>query len=122
MKRNFTDRIFGGVCGGLGATLRINSWLIRAAFVLLTILTMGAFALLYLILWWLLPQESLVIPRTGNFGRSLLALALIVLVAGGYALRWIQPALLTTAAGQDLYWPALLLLTSVVFTLRQVRG
>lgn len=120
MNRSFTDRVLGGVCGGLGAVLRINAWWIRAAFVLLALVTTGAFALLYIILWWILPQETLVGRRRGGSGRLLLVMLLIVATAVGWLVAqgggWIGPT------GQDLYWPALLLLAGLVFFFRQVRA
>jgi phage shock protein PspC (stress-responsive transcriptional regulator) len=42
MYRSFTDRVFGGVCGGLAAILPINAWVFRAAFIVLSIMTVGA--------------------------------------------------------------------------------
>jgi phage shock protein C len=46
--------MIGGVCGGLGAYLGIDSMLIRLFFVLLT-LGHGAGIMIYLLLWILLP-------------------------------------------------------------------
>lgn len=120
MYRSFTDRVFGGVCGGLGAVLRINAWWIRAAFVLLALLTSGAFALLYVILWWMLPQETLVGRRRGGSGRLLLVLLLVVATAAGWLASYSGG--LRGPDGQDLFWPVLLLVAGSVFFLRQVRA
>jgi phage shock protein PspC (stress-responsive transcriptional regulator) len=120
MNRSFTDRVLGGVCGGLGAVLHINAWWIRAAFVLLAIVTTGAFALLYLILWWMLPQETLVARRRRGSGRLLLITLLIVATAVGWLIA--QGGGLVGPTGHNLYWPALLLLAGIVFFLRQVRA
>src|ERR1041384_5468885 len=65
MYRSFTDRVLGGVCGGLAAVFPINAWVFRAAFMVLSIVTSGAFAALYILLWWFVPQESLVGRRGG---------------------------------------------------------
>jgi len=120
MYRSFTDRVFGGVCGGLGAALRVNAWWIRVAFALLALVTTGAFVLLYVILWWMLPQETLVGRRRGGSGRLLLVTLLVVATAVGWVLS--QSGGLTGPTGQDLYGPALLLLAGVIFFFRQVRA
>jgi phage shock protein PspC (stress-responsive transcriptional regulator) len=52
--RNPDDRILGGVCGGLGSYFNVQSNWIRLAFVLAFIFA-GTGALLYIILWALIP-------------------------------------------------------------------
>ena len=54
--RSRQDRMIGGVCGGLGEYFRISSTFIRAAF-LIALLVVGQGVLLYLILWWIIPEE-----------------------------------------------------------------
>ncbi len=120
MYRSFTDRVLGGVCGGLGAVLPVNAWWIRALFVLLALVTTGAFALLYVILWWMLPQETLVGRRRGGSGRLLLITLLVVATVVGWLLS--QSGGLTGPTGQDLYWPILLLFAGAIFFFRQVRA
>jgi len=119
MYRSFTDRVLGGVCGGLGDVLHVNAWWFRAAFVVLTIITTGAFALLYLILWWMLPQESLVGRRRRGSGRLLVVIILVAATLAGW-LAAINGGL-RGPSGQDLYWPGLILVAGAVFFLRQVR-
>jgi len=58
MLRSWSDRIFGGVCGGLASSTPLPSHLWRLIFILLTLITLGVGALIYVIWWWLLPQES----------------------------------------------------------------
>jgi phage shock protein PspC (stress-responsive transcriptional regulator) len=120
MYRSFTDRVLGGVCGGLGAVLRVNAWWLRAVFVGLALLTSGAFALLYVILWWMLPQESLVGRRRGGSGRLLLVTILIAVTAAGWFAS--NNGGLRGPTGQDLFSPAMFLLAGSVFFLRQVRA
>ncbi len=55
--RSRTDRMVGGVCGGLGAYLSIDPMFIRLFFVLLA-LGQGAGVLIYVILWFVLPAED----------------------------------------------------------------
>lgn len=120
MYRSFTDRVFGGVCGGLGAVLRVNPWWFRAVFVALALVTSGAFALHYVILWWALPQESLVGRRRGGSGRLLL----VIILTAATTVGWLASASggLRGPTGQDLFWPGLLLIAGSVFFLRQVRA
>lgn len=56
LRRSTTDRVIGGVAGGLGRYLGIDPLIIRVAFVLLA-LTGGSGVLLYLIGWIAIPEE-----------------------------------------------------------------
>lgn len=120
MYRSFTDRVLGGVCGGLGALLPVNSWWFRAAFVALALLTGGAFAALYLLLWWLLPQDSPLNRRRGSAWRLLLVVALALATGAAWAAH--VGGSLKSPTGQDIFWPGMLLALSAVFFLRQLRG
>jgi len=57
LTRSRTDRVVGGVCGGLGAYLKVDPLLVRLFFVLLA-LGDGIGVLLYLLLWILVPAEG----------------------------------------------------------------
>lgn len=118
MIRSFTDRVLGGVCGGLSAALPVNAWVLRGLFVALTLLSLGAFAALYLLLWWLAPQESLLRPNTRGL-PLVIVLLLTLLVAAAWAGRWF--GLLRGPTGLDIAYPALLLLLSLVLVARQLR-
>ena len=56
LARSRTDRVFGGVCGGLGKNTDLPSWAWRVIFCL-TLLYFGAGLLIYILLWIFLPQE-----------------------------------------------------------------
>lgn len=119
MYRSFTDRIFGGVCGGLGIILPLSAWTFRIAFIILSVVTVGAFAALYLLLWWIIPQESLTERRRGGSGRLLL----VVVLAVAMLLAWLGSVTgnLTTATGQNLLWPIIITVMGVTLFLKQVR-
>ena len=55
--RSSTDRMIGGVCGGLANYLGVDPTLVRIAFVLL-VLAAGVSPLVYLILWVAIPSET----------------------------------------------------------------
>ncbi len=55
--RNADDTILGGVCSGLGATLGVDKVWIRLAFAC-SILLLGTGALLYIILWIIIPEAK----------------------------------------------------------------
>lgn len=119
MLRSFTDRVFGGVCGGLAAVLHINSWVVRLVFAVLTLLSLGAFAVVYVLLWWLAPQESLAGRRTRPLSLGVVILLIALAAAGWYAR---DAGLLRAPTGADLFWPGAAALLAIVFALRQVGG
>jgi phage shock protein C len=55
-RRSSTDRWIGGVCGGLGKSTGVESWVWR---LILTVLMLfgGTGALLYILLWIFVPAE-----------------------------------------------------------------
>jgi phage shock protein C len=57
LTRSRTDRIIGGVCGGLGKHTDLPSWAWRVIFCL-TLLYFGAGVLIYILLWIFLPEET----------------------------------------------------------------
>ena len=56
LKRSRNDRVFGGVCGGLGAHTGVPAWAWRAMF-FLTALSLGFGIIAYLALWLFIPLE-----------------------------------------------------------------
>jgi phage shock protein C len=55
-RRSRTDRVLGGVCGGLGRATGVESWVWRLIFVAL-FLCVGAGLLAYVLLWIFVPSE-----------------------------------------------------------------
>ena len=56
LRRSGTDRMLGGVCGGLAQSLGADAALLRVLVVALTLITGGAAALVYLAAWVLAPE------------------------------------------------------------------
>jgi phage shock protein C len=67
LSRSRTDRFIGGVCGGLGKYLGIDSTVIRLIFLVL-LFGNGIGLLLYIILWILLPAEGEAAPSSASVG------------------------------------------------------
>jgi phage shock protein PspC (stress-responsive transcriptional regulator) len=57
--RDEADKILGGVCGGIGNYLRIDTSLVRILFAIITFGGFGAGILLYILMWIILPSRSL---------------------------------------------------------------
>ena len=57
LRRSRSERWLGGVCGGLARTTGVESWIWRLLFALLTLFG-GAGALVYLLLWLVVPLED----------------------------------------------------------------
>jgi phage shock protein PspC (stress-responsive transcriptional regulator) len=118
MQRSFDDRVLGGVCAGLAASLHVNAWLVRIMFVVLAFASLGAVLAAYLMLWWLVPQQSSVLPRR----RLPLAFALLILLAAIVLWALNLTGQLISSDGVSLYLPILLVVLTGVFFLRQWGG
>lgn len=117
MRRSFSDRLLAGVCGGLAASLRMNAWLVRVLFALLTLASLGIFGLLYVLLWWLVPLESPIEQRRG------LPLLLALLLIAGAVAAWVarDQGVIASPDGVPLFWQGAALVMAGVFFLRQLR-
>jgi len=56
--RSKTERMLGGVCGGLGEHLNVDPTVIRLLWVLVTLISLGSGLLIYLIAWIIVPEEG----------------------------------------------------------------
>jgi phage shock protein C len=56
LRRSRSDRMLGGVCGGLAESLGADAALLRVLVIALTLITGGAAALVYLAAWVLAPE------------------------------------------------------------------
>ena len=115
MKRLLENRIFGGVCSGLDAVTPINVWLWRIIWIALTLVTGGVAGLLYIMWWWLLPEQSFNDVEVGRFLPTIGSLATAGIVIGGWAVQ----STLISDTGADLYLPVIVLLTSLVYLSQQ---
>lgn len=60
LERSRTDRMLGGVCGGLAQSLGVDVALLRIGLVALTVLGAGIGAVLYVAAWILAPEADTV--------------------------------------------------------------
>jgi phage shock protein C len=58
LRRSRTDRMLGGVCGGLAESLGVDAALIRIGLVTLTVLGFGMGIVLYAAVWMLAPETD----------------------------------------------------------------
>ncbi len=56
--RSRANRMLGGVCGGLGDFFSIDPTLVRVVFVLGMLFGLGSFFLLYIIMLFIVPEET----------------------------------------------------------------
>ncbi len=56
--RSRSDRLLGGVCGGIGAFVGVRSANVRLVYLLSVLLSLGATGVGYLLLWLLIPAEK----------------------------------------------------------------
>ncbi len=117
MTRSFSNRVFAGVCGGLARSTRLNAWLWRVLFAVLALASQGIFLVIYLLLWWIVPQESLASRKRG------FPLILVILIIAAGAVLWLVElrGLLPAPAGVSLLWPILLVALALVYFIKQIR-
>ncbi len=56
--RSKNDRMLGGVCAGLGEHLDIDPTVIRLVWAVITVISVGTGALVYILAWILIPEED----------------------------------------------------------------
>ena len=57
LRRSRTDRMVAGVCGGIARMFNMDAALVRILLVAATLLGFGAGAVLYVIAWFVVPEE-----------------------------------------------------------------
>lgn len=58
LRRSRTDRMLGGVCGGIAEQIGVDAAILRIALVAATLLGFGAGAVIYLACWLLMPEAE----------------------------------------------------------------
>jgi phage shock protein C len=66
LERSSTNRVIGGVCGGIAEYLAVDATLVRVVFVFTAFITAGLFVLGYIVLLVLMPQPGQPAPFTST--------------------------------------------------------
>lgn len=136
--RSRTDRMIGGVCGGLGEYFGVDPTLLRLAFVLVT-LAGGAGILIYLILLIVLPEKPEELPagegipalttEAAGTGagpeervRNAMVLGILLILTGFVFLMRNLGINLFAWFRSDLVWPLLLILGGFLLIARNLRS
>ena len=56
--RSKKERVLGGVCAGLGEHFDIDPTVIRLAWAVITVISIGTGILVYILAWILIPEED----------------------------------------------------------------
>lgn len=67
--RSYTDKMLGGVCGGLGEYFDIDPVIVRVLFIV-AVLFGGGGILAYIILWIVIPQKPFTIPKQNQHSSA----------------------------------------------------
>jgi phage shock protein C len=150
LMRSQTDKMVGGVCGGLGLYLGIDPTLVRLFFVVLGLSNGGIALALYFVLWIVMPLEGKQVSanlveaigtgtqemadRARNLGQdireNMVPRQRQIAMVGGIALVGLGAVLLLQNLAIpwlawlrfDQLWPILLILGGLVLLVRQSRG
>jgi len=132
--RSKSDRMLGGVCGGLGSYLGIDSTLVRIFFFIL-VFGAGSGFWIYLLLWLLIPEDNMEASRdfgdrVRNMGDDFASAVSrphpksSLIVGGGLivlGIFWLVEQLNVKWLWWwdfDILWPVLLVVAGVVLLLR----
>lgn len=114
--RSATDKVVGGVCGGLAAYFRIDPVIVRLAFVVFA-LAGGASVLLYIVLWIAVPLGDARSP-VGTISAPGAETTAIVLIAIG-ALWLLANFGVFQLVEWRVAWPALLIALGLALLFRR---
>lgn len=115
--RSTTDKVVGGVCGGLAAYFKIDPVLVRLAFVVFA-LAGGASVLLYIVLWIAVPAGDTgtpvaIVRGTETTAVVLIAIGALWLLANLGAFQFIN---------WSIAWPLVLVALGAALLLRGVKS
>jgi len=60
--RSETDKMIGGVCGGIAEYFTLDPTLVRIGYIVLSVFTVFSGVLAYLILWIVVPKRKRLMP------------------------------------------------------------
>lgn len=125
LARSMVDRILGGVCGGLGSYLGVNAWWVRATFIVFAIFTVGVSIALYLILWLIIPPQTLQDLAGDPMAPEQVSAETLILLGSGVVLLGIMVLAVSLGVLQgakgDILLPFVLLGLGLVMLAQQLR-
>jgi phage shock protein C len=122
--RSRTDKVFAGVCGGLGEYLNIDTTIVRLVWIFLTLLG-GSGIILYILAFFIIPEKSLVAgeatsPVKSEFGS--VRIFGFLFVAAGIVILLDNLEIFSFCSMWDTAWefilPSILILTGIYFLTR----
>jgi phage shock protein C len=118
LRRSRSDRMLGGVCGGIGAYLGVDPVFVRLAFIAF-VLAGGAGVLAYVVAWIAIPSEEADGTPAGSAparppatAAQLVAGAVLVMIGGMLLVDRVLPGL------DRFVWPAVLVVAGAVLLAR----
>ncbi len=66
--RSTTERMLGGICGGLAEHIDVDPSLVRIVFVVFLICSMGLAILVYIAAWFIIPEAPAGAEQAGATG------------------------------------------------------
>jgi len=60
--RSDTDKMIGGICGGIAEYFTLDPTLVRIGYILLSLFTVFSGVLAYLVLWIVVPKRKRLMP------------------------------------------------------------
>ena len=114
--RSATDKVIGGVCGGLAAYFAVDPVLVRLAFVVFA-LAGGASVLLYIVLWIAVPLGNAQTAATTISTRGAEMTAIVLIAVG--ALWLLANFGVFRFINWSIGWPVVLILLGAVLLFRR---
>lgn len=127
LQRSKSNRVFAGVCGGVGEYFNIDPTIVRIAWVLLGLPSFGTAFVVYLICSFIIPEDDGIIYSDDYNDRNEklrnnapLFIGLGLIIWGGFLLaRIIFPWFTLKLVNLWRFWPVLLILLGIYILINQ---
>ena len=119
------DRKIGGVCGGIAEYFGVDPTIVRIAFIVLTIVTIGPGGLLaYGLLWAIMPEPdpSAPAPSAPPANGALLLGIVLVVIGVAAAVKGLELLWWMTSGIMRVGWPVALIAAGVLIVIASRRG
>ena len=124
LKRSRTDRVFAGVCGGLGEYFNIDPVIVRIIWVLVAFMPGGPGFLAYLICALIIPEDDGIIYQdedTNMKDNTAIFIGIAMIIVGGITLsKNIWPGFSHMLRNIGRYWPILFIVFGIYIIINQI--